>query len=236
MKNILVILLSLYLTGCITASKYDIRVNSFLDPDVKIDNKSFSIQSNEKVASPLEFKEYSNVLRKALEQKGYVFSADAKKSDILIFLSYSVDNGQTSTNVSMLPVYGQSYNSTVQNSYGQNLGSITTSPQNPYSPVAYQPIYSSETNYTRTIFLGAVDNIARKDTPMWETTIISVGDSDDLRKVFPVMILGAIKHIGTNTDGFKKADLYIYREDSRLKALKSNSEQNRRPSSVYLKD
>lgn len=229
MKNLLYLIFVLLIAGCTTTNSYNIRVNSFSDKDAKLEKYSFYILSKEKNDSGLEFKEYAGQVRKILEKKGNTFSDDIKTCDVVVFLSYSIDNGKTTTNTNMIPIYGGSqYTSTIQNSAGQNIGSIQTGPQNPYMPTGYQTTYSSETNFTRQITLSGYKRST--NTPIWETKITSTGSSDDLRKVFPIMLIGSSDEIGTNTHGIKNINLDISPNNAELRFLNGA----RRPSSPYL--
>lgn len=229
MNKIFFMLFGFFISGCTTTNSYNIRVNSFSDKDTKIEKYSFNILSAEKNDSNLEFKEYAIQVRKILEQKGNTFSSDIKTCDVIVFLSYSIDDGKTTTSVSMMPIYGgNQYTSTIQNSVGQTIGSVQTGPQNPYMPTSYQPVYSSQTNFTRQIILSGFKRAT--NTPLWETKITSTGYSDDLRQIFPIMLIGASDEIGTNTHGIKNINLEISPYNAELRSLNGT----RSPSSPYL--
>jgi len=59
--------------------------------------------------------------------------------------------------------------------------------------------------------------ISQQIVPLWKTTITSVGQSDDLRRVFPVMLGAAQEFIGKDTHG--KVDVVLYPDDNRVKRI-----------------
>ena len=58
---------------------------------------------------------------------------------------------------------------------------------------------------------------------LWKTNIVSIGSSDDLRYVFPYMIVAAEKYIGTNTKKFVTVEISGY--DRRVKEYVDDKEK-----------
>lgn len=178
----------------------------------------------------LQFQEYANYIKRALEQFGYKFVKDPKKANGVIFLSYGIGNPKTKTYTYSVPVWGQtgyssSYTTGNVYSYGNwaNVNIHTT--YNPsYGIIGYKNESLEFTEYTRYILLNAIDlkyfEKNKKIKEYWNTAIISVGSSGDLRYVFPYLIAGSMKYIGTNTG--KIITGYIYEDDSYIDIIKGN--------------
>jgi hypothetical protein len=72
--------------------------------------------------------------------------------------------------------------------------------------------------------LEAVDNeksaAAKRPIPVWKTTILSSGPSDDLRRVFPALAVFAKHYAGKTTNNTEAYE--ITEDDPQIKAIKAN--------------
>lgn len=228
--------------GC-ASSSYTVKVDAISDPELKSQN--FTIRSGMKDApeNDLRFKQFAKVISNALVVKGMTASPDISSADVVIMVSYGISDPDTRAYTRSVPVYGGgSTTTTVTNSYGQQLGTFQTQQSNPYAPTGYQSVTDEVTTYNRFILLTAYD---AKDVmkPMakdekfnprmaWETKITSSGSSGDLRKVFPVMMIGALPYIGENMSKQKTVELNIDDEkDPRILRLTGTEVQAEAPRS-----
>ncbi len=222
--------------GCATSS-YTVKVDAIADTEMIAE--TYVLQSGMKDTSDndLRFKEYSKIVRNSLQKKGFTPVADVKKADMVVMLSYGISDPNTKSYTRSVPVYGNqnSTTTTVTNSYGQNIGSFQTQPSNPYAPSGYQSVTDEVTTYNRFVILTAYDakdvlkprGQAEKFDPkmLWETKVTSTGSSGDLRKVFPVMMLGAIPYFGKNSGEQQVINIDLNdEEDPRLKELVSGNQ------------
>ncbi len=235
-KSLAFVVALVSLVGCATSS-YTVKVDAIADADISAE--SFVIKSGLKEANDndLRFKEYSKIVSNSLQRKGFKPVADVKVADMVVMLSYGISDPNTKTYTRSVPVYGgqNGTTTTVTNNYGQNIGSFQTQPSNPYAPTGYQSVTDEVTTYNRFVLITAYDaKDVLKPRPkeekfdpkmMWETKVTSTGSSSDLRKVFPVMMLGAIPFIGKNSGEQQVIDIDIDHElDSKVKELLSGNQ------------
>lgn len=237
-KGLLMIPLVLFLSGCATFQPTYYRVSVDSVADGSFNGKSFYILSGMKDVNTedLRFKRYSAYVSAVMEKAGYQEVDDPAKSEFILMLSYGVGNKEVEVSTRSIPVYGgNSFTSTVQNQYGQQLGTIRTEPSNPFAPSGYNTVTDSEVTYQRTIKLVAVDSklaLQKKHElkQVWDTLIVSRGSSDDLQKLFPVMLVAWHPYIGKNL--MERKSLTIYESDRRIEYLNAVVEQkaqNRNP-------
>ncbi|MBI4209380.1 MAG: hypothetical protein HY538_06715 [Deltaproteobacteria bacterium] len=158
----------------------------------------------------LEYAEYSNYVRRALISSGYVPSEKFDEIEIFIFMSYGIGDPITAYKTYSVPQYGKisggtsSFSALTAGTGGTSstIGTITEPTQ--YGVVGSRTQVRSETTYFRYLVLEAIDAGAfkkdKKIIPVWKTTVTSRGSSDDLRRVFPILVAAARPYIGTNTE------------------------------------
>jgi hypothetical protein len=127
------------------------------------------------------------------------------------------------------PVWGQTGFETVttqeitENADGTKTQSEKTESVPSYGIVGYTTETETYTIYIKYIVLNAVDYAAYRDgkrtVQLWKTTITTRGVSDDLRKLFPIMIAASFDYIGTDTG--EKIEIEIGEEDERIQALRN---------------
>lgn len=218
----LVLIASLSLTsllGCAAKAIYTVKVDSINSVDEVPAGKVIVLSGMKDVDSnDLRFKEFRAYVAKVLNQKGYTTTDDLKESEYVVFLSYLISEPRENSRVKSysIPVYtpGENYN---WNSYSSNGNSAFGNVSSAGSWHTESRVSSySYTTYTRAIALTAFrkDDLtqkAPKANKIWETTIVSSGSSDDLRRVFPYMLTAAQKYIGSNTRGAIEVNI---RDDS----------------------
>lgn len=229
--------LSLFLAGC---SGKNCRVE--VDSIGNLSNQTtyIIIPANKEIESlnDLQFLEYSKYIDKVLEKKGLKKVDDLRNANIGIFLYYGISNPYKSEYERNIPIYGQTgisssttngtiNTSGINNIYGNytNLNSKINT-QTTYTPTygitGYSAIREIDINYLRYIRLEAIDlpNFIKdkKAEILWKTQITSFGSTNDLREVFPIMIVASENYIGTNTGKIIKVN--ISSDDERINILK----------------
>ncbi len=179
--------------------------------------------------SDLYFREYARYVDKALRAKGYGMAGEGEEPDILVFVGYGIGNPEVHERTTTEPVWGQTGFETVttqeitENADGTKTQSEKTESVPSYGIVGYTTETETYTIYIKYIVLNAVDYAAYRDgkrtVQLWKTTITTRGVSDDLRKLFPIMIAASFDYIGTDTG--EKIEIEIGEEDERIQALRN---------------
>lgn len=200
---------------------------------------SFVILAGNKdtTSTDLQFQEYSGIVERALDLRGFQRASSTEKADIAILLSYGISDPKEHVYNYSVPQYGQTgvssattYGNVSGNAYryGQNTvhGSANYSNTTYYTPtygvIGYSNHTSTYVTYTRYVSIEAIDLPAHRSqnkiVQIWKTDIVSVGSSGDLRRVFPVMIGAASSYLGTNTGA--NQEVTIYEDDPRVLFVK----------------
>lgn len=231
MKRYLCILV-LFLGGCATVDnrpRFTVSVNSFVRPGIETKGTFVLLPSNEGCTTDdLEFMEFSACVERALATQGYQQATDIMSADLAIFLGYGIGDPETHTYTYDVPVRGKigvassttTGNVNVYGNTGTYSQTTTNVPQ--YGIIGYTTRQGSVTNFSRHAALRAFDvSMSRESgTPkvVWETSILSVGSSGDLRQVFPVMIAASRPYIGVSTG--KWVDVRLREDDVRVLEVK----------------
>lgn len=186
-----------FLTAC---TRYEVMVNGFRNMNETITPQAtFAIFEPDGLKNDLEFQEYSKMVERKLQERGYRKS-DIKSADMAILLNYGIDEGVTKYSASSSPVYGTSnFSGTAMSSSGG-----TTLYSGQLSGVVGSQIQvDSHTVHKRTLTLQVIDlfklRVDGSVTPLWKSETISKGSSSDLRRVMPYLIEGTFMHFGENT-------------------------------------
>ncbi len=157
----------------------------------------------------LQFMEFSSYIDYALARKGYARTASPDDADLVIFLYYGIGNPQEHQYTFFVPTYGQTGVSSSTTSgtlysygnWGTYRGTTTYTPQ--YGITGYQQRTGNYVTYFRYVSISSVDLKEFKKTnkvvELWRMEISSTGTSNDLRRVFPVMLAASMQQLGTNT-------------------------------------
>lgn len=235
--SIIIISLSLFLGGC-SGKNCIVEVDSI--GNLSNQTTYVLIPTNKDVQSlnDLQFLEYSNYINSVLQKKGLKKVDDIKNADIGIFLYYGISDPQKTEYERNIPIYGQTGISSsttngtintngINNIYGNNINlNSTVNTQTTYTPTYGITGYSKskviDINYLRFIRIEAINMpIFIKDKKaeiLWKTQITSFGSTNDLREVFPVMVVASENYIGINTGKIIKVE--ISSNDERINKIK----------------
>lgn len=224
-------LFCLALTGCAALLPKSVtsNVDGLAAPDAD-DKKAYIILPGQEGVGvgDLQFKEFASYIETVLERKGFKKTASFDTAQIVVFLSYSVGDPQTHNYSYNVPIWGQTgvASSTTYgtvSSFGNSASySGVTTNRPTYGVTGYRTQVATETSFTRFVRLEAFDvedyRAEKKMTQVWTTRAVSVGASNDLRLVFPYMVVSMWPYIGTNTG--KMVEVSIEFEDSSVEDLR----------------
>ena len=209
-KIILSSIITIFLVGCATGSDFRVSVDSISAPETESKKKYVLLPLLENVQeTDLQFQEYATYVKRALTSRGFVKVSSLEDANIAIFLAYGIGNPQEKMFSYALPIWGQtgvssSITSGTVTTFGNTAtysGSTTYTPT--YGTTGYMPIVGLYVHYFRFLILDAVDldeyRQTQKITQLWQTTATSTGSSDDLRRVFPILVAAIKPYLGTNT-------------------------------------
>ncbi len=220
---------ALLLSGCVTTQDgFVVDVDSISGSD--LDKRSYILMPGNKDtrADDLQFKEYAAYVNRALRDQGFMPVESFEEASLAIFLIYGIGDPQEHQYSYSIPTWGQtgvssSYTTGTVNSYkGYGSYSGTTTYVPAYGITGSMSQAGSYTTFFRFMVLDAADldeyRKSKKEVQLWKTTVASSGSSDDLRRVFPVLVAASKRYIGKNTG--RKVKVNIYEEDEQVIEIK----------------
>jgi hypothetical protein len=166
--------------------RYYVHVNSFGANTSS--GKSFYVVSGraDVPSNDPEFAEYTAYLAKALTRQGFLEVPDQEKADLVISLVWGISDPETTLDhVSMR-------------------GGIMKYSKK-YAAVHGEETYHYSSTYNRTAQITAYDGSGIKSTGswtvVWKTNLSSNGQISDLRRVFPILLVGGLDYLGEDSGG-----------------------------------
>ena len=229
MKRIILVICLLICTGC--GSQFQVNVDSISSGELLSDSKCVILPVDPNaVSNQLQYKEYSEYIKRALEKRGYTLTGNMDEAEVVVFLKYGISEPHESLH--SIPVWGQtgvssSHTMGTISSFGSGMasyhGSTTYTPE--YGITGYRTV--TRITYTRFIILDAYDleeyRKTNEEVQLWRTTTISTGSLGDLRRLFPVMVAASTEYIGENTG--KQIKIVLYENDKRVQESKGLPEK-----------
>jgi len=152
-------------------------------------------------ANSLQFKEFANYVHRSMANRGFRREDDLQKADLAIFLRYGIGDPESTAYTYSFPVYGSqgggtaTFSGTTTGQQGTSWTQETIHLLPSTGVVGHRTQTIRRTTYHRWVILDAFDLIGFRETEelhhVWNTTIASEGNSGDLRRAFPVLILEA---------------------------------------------
>ncbi len=231
------ILCILTLCGCATFSnlgtpRFHISVDSLAASGADSKKTYLLLPGNQgATAADLQFKEYAEYLKRVLSKKGYVYTESKDEANLAIYLAYGMGDPETHQYSYELPIWGRTgfYASsthvaeTVVNGQTRYRTYTTYTPE--YGYIGYNTHIDSVTTYTRFAVITAYDyDQFKKDgteAQLWKTTINSTGTTDDLRRIFPILMAASIPYLATDTGS--KVYLSLYETDPVVQEIKGSA-------------
>ena len=202
-------------TGC---TEFHVVANGFQNRDRQLPAQAtYAILPVKGQDSDLEFQEYARMVEMKLSERGYR-RGDINSADMAIFIAYGINSAGVRNYAYSLPVYGT--NTFSGSSFGS--GGMTNFSGTTSGVVGSQTVAGSTREYTRTLIVDVVDYAHYKNTgqivSLWKGDITSIGSSNDLRLVMPMLVEAGFRHFGQNT---KKGITHVYSEhDSDIEKLR----------------
>lgn len=212
--KIYTVLCVILLTGCASLNRtgnlwYRIAVDSLASPDASPGKKYILLPGNDGVTpADLQFQEYAEYLKYVLNKKGHTYTASLEEAEMAVFLSYGIGDPQTYQYSYNFPILGETglyshtYITKTTKDDKTTYNSFTTyTPR--YGVTGYSTYIGSGVMYNRFALIAAYDydhfKKEEKEVQLWKTTVTSTGSTDDLRRVFPVLMAASMPYLGTDT-------------------------------------
>ncbi|MGD9159091.1 MAG: hypothetical protein PVG39_11840 [Desulfobacteraceae bacterium] len=204
------------LSGCSTlsnigTSKLHVAVDSLTTSNATLKKHYFLLPGNVGVTeADLQFQEYAGYLKRVLEEKGYIYTGSEEDADLVIYLSYGIGDPEVYQYAYSEPdwgytgyLYPRTHVVTETTDSGEKKYRSYTTYVPMYGITGYNTYIGSRTAYNRFAVIAAYDHEAfkkeKKEVQLWKTTITSSGTSDDLRRIFPVLMAASIPYLATDT-------------------------------------
>ena len=144
---------------------------------------------------------------RALSFRGFEQVTDLDAADVVLFLAYDIGEPQIE-----VPQLGAVGTGTYHTTFNAATGSATTTERKTLGVTGYRTKTRKTVTFSRYLYLSAIDLRAYRQSgemvEAWRTVVISEGTSNDLRRVFPVMMAAAMRRLANNTQG--KPELVRY--------------------------
>ncbi len=190
----ILLFLSIFLVGCNSAVNVD--VDAICSTSAKEKCKYILVPGNDHCSSQdLQFLEFANCTDKALEDTGFVKVTSEEEADVAIILSYGISDPQPYQQSYSLPVWGK------------------TGWDSSYGVIGSTNHLSTSFLFLRSLSLMGVEpeNYKKKNelVGIWSTNAVSMGESGDLRKIFPYLLAASKLHFADNTGGKVKYKIKV---------------------------
>jgi hypothetical protein len=200
----------LLLSASCQSSLYKIDIDAVSKTDFQA-GQTFTLQTSGENKDPLLKGQFEDYIVRGLTKKGFTQS-ESSVSDIVIHLDYMVSDPYAVEYSYNSPIFGQIgfYTSHSHGHVDSSSGfhSVHTTYKPHYGVTGYVTRTGSYTHYTRSFSIEALAyGSASPEDILWRTTAKSSGSSDDLRKVFPMLVVGCWEVFGEDTGGVRRIDL-----------------------------
>lgn len=230
----LALLVLVGLTACGSQS-VKISVDSIVGPQ-GVSSKRYVWLSGMRDVSPadLHFQEFSRYFQTILRDHGYQ-KGIGKDAPVAIYFSYGVSPGRTTQYTTTTPIYDWVGGDTIvyTETTKDEKGETTSTTRTITTPIRQRLIGMSVATGQYTVFTRFVRLTAKRyrqgqkpgDMPtLWETRITSIGPSNDLRALMPIMAVAAAPFIAADTGEMKVVKMK--KDDPRVMAFKQRVRDN----------
>jgi len=191
--NALLISITFILIGCTTTiNKYRVTVDAITNSDKVIQPTTYIIKPlGEDTIDDLKFQRQSRRLAKILNRKGYREVASKDLAQQIIYFDYGIEKVKEETQIYTEPdiSFGFSWGYPYRYSY---------------SPFWSDIGYSSYRTYRKTYKLFnryiVILSKNQSDKELWRVDVSSVGESNELEKIVPLLIRASEPYIGKNIE------------------------------------
>jgi hypothetical protein len=219
--------IAFFSTGCTPYKSYDVSVDSICTSRAKEKKNYVLLPGNKDTKnSDLQFQEFAGYTEKALHALGFQKASSIDTAEVAILLTYGISDPLCTKYAYCEPIYGHfgkssSSSSTTIHLFGKSITYSENSDDTPSFGVLGSTTHiGTKILYTKHMMISGIDLEESKKTgkledapQLWSTKAQSLGDAEDLREVFPVLLLASQKHLADNTG---KKISYKMREDKKL--------------------
>ena len=196
--------------GFTTFQNVEVKLDAYSNKENASPNKKVALMicNDENIPKhDLKNLELEGYIKKVLDSKGYTFTKNQEEANIIIFYEYGISDPKVYTSQRIVPIWGQTgvSSSTTETRYtysGKPYQHTTYTPN--YGKIGENVVTDTKIKYLRWVNISAFDaDYYRKtgeDKMLWLTEIQSEGESDDLRYIFPYMLVAAKEYIGQNVN------------------------------------
>jgi len=195
--------------GCLLAACIISQVDAYAGPSVDPAAVHQVAPVDRASWGDLQFQEFAGEMRNALTLSGFrVGVTTAETPDVVVLTEYGVGPPTTKSVTYNSTQYGwvdepRSATVTPMGSSPRAGYRVETTPSQVYKPVGVQTNTINKTTYVRRFTAVAYDYKALKATnehrQLWKVTVVSEGESSDLRAILPAMIATARPYFGKST-------------------------------------
>lgn len=223
MKPILpLLILIVLLTSCLTPyhtgttrydTVFDVYVDSYGNDSVCVGKSCVLVPEDTAILTyDLQYREFFLQLKNVFMDKGYNIVDAFVDADYVIYFKYGILEAEDK-NAELIPVYGKVGGSSIVDE-GDYLDVI-----------AYKSVQHSKPKFYRFLYLTAYDidwsNKNHERKVVWQAEIESTGGSDDIRRVFPILLTGSERYIGRNSGLRRKVE--VHENSRRVAELRANN-------------
>lgn len=230
MEKYFFIIITILLTGC--GPVINVDVDSICSPMAKEKCKYILMPGNENCSSAdLQFMEFANYTDNALQDLGFTKASSEDNADVAIMLYYGISDPHFYQYTYSVPVWGQtgvesSSSSGIISTCGNStVYSGSTSYKPSYGVVGSTTHVGTGVQFARHLALIGVDLEKFKETKdltqIWSTKATSIGESGDLRKIFPILLVASKPHIASSTG--EKVSYNLKENDKRVQEIKRDA-------------
>jgi len=196
LQKTLTIFVVVLLTGCVNRPL--VQIDAIAAQDAQ-KYKTFQIIDANENRSPLEFGQYADQVKRVMEEKGFVQTAN--NPDFILSLATLVGPREAMTQSGVMPTYGVTGSNTQTTGYvagGTYYGSTTSTPT--YGVTGSRAYQQTINFYPIGFSLSAWKN-QKESEQIWRIVVTGRAEAPDLRKHFPAMLRAASPYISQDTGG-----------------------------------
>ncbi len=217
-------LLFLFPISCIdTKGPNIVKISALSDDDYdhKGKNKYILIPSSKYIKEgDLQFREYKRMITRSLKNAGYIPVASKNEADILIYMQYGISGPKEEYEQHSVPTYGQMGMTSAYTVPSPTIPGAATTFYNPnYGVVGYSNRVERRINYTKILSLTALENKkGKEDDELWKVTAESTGDDNNMRKIFPSLVIAIEPYLGKNSH--QEINITVPDDDERIAKIR----------------
>ena len=230
------VLLLILLSGCATMSnlgkaRFNVAVDSIASGEASSKKTYLLLPGNQgETEADLQFQEYAAYLKRVLEAKGYVYTSSKDEADLAVYIAYGIGDPEKYQYAYTLPEWRRTgyLSSGTYVTQTDEAGERTYRSYTTFTPIydwSYSTYIDTRTAYRSFAVITTYDyeqfKKDEKEVQLWKTTVTSTGVSDDLRRIFPVLIAASSPYLATDTG--HKVYVTLYENDDAVTKVKGEA-------------